>query len=100
MIKPTALARYEGSSSSWTDLPGTTSIKVHEFLEFAARDFNGPLNPRSSFPQRLGFCRRCGVGSPRIIEKVNWLRNAVEHEYRVPSREKAEDFVGHSLFVR
>jgi hypothetical protein len=51
------------------------------------------LGKRLSFPQKLEFCVNCGVVGPRILSKLNRLRNAVEHEYYLPTKEEAEDFV-------
>jgi len=48
---------------------------------------------RSSFPQLLEFCSKCGIIAPRILKKLNHIRNLVEHEYLVPSIEEVEDFI-------
>lgn len=45
------------------------------------------------FPQKLEFCINCGVVGPRILRKLNRVRNAMEHEYYIPSKEETEDFV-------
>lgn len=45
------------------------------------------------FPKKLDFCTSCGVGGSRILEKLNRLRNSIEHEYLVPTKEQTEDFV-------
>lgn len=47
-----------------------------------------------SFPQRLAFLSRAGLfAKPRLLAKLNKLRNVVEHEYHVPTLEEAENFV-------
>lgn len=51
------------------------------------------LGKRLSFPQKLEFCANCGVVSPRILNKLNRLRNTVEHDYYLPTKDQAEDFV-------
>jgi hypothetical protein len=48
---------------------------------------------RLSFTQKLEFCTRCGVVGPHILQKLNRVRNAMEHEYYIPSREEVEDLV-------
>ncbi len=58
-----------------------------------ALGFNKSNDPRSPFPRRLEFCAHCGVVSPRILNRLNRLRNAIEHEYYLPDRSVADDFV-------
>ena len=48
---------------------------------------------RRAFPAVLEFCSKCGVVTPRILRKLNRVRNAMEHEYYFPTREETEDFV-------
>jgi hypothetical protein len=48
---------------------------------------------KKDFPNKLAFCAKCGVTTPRIIERLNTLRNKVEHDYYLPTRREAEDFV-------
>ncbi|MBW4484756.1 MAG: hypothetical protein KME14_19645 [Tildeniella torsiva UHER 1998/13D] len=36
---------------------------------------------------------KCGVIGPRIIGKINRLRNAVEHDYYLPTPDESQDFV-------
>jgi hypothetical protein len=45
------------------------------------------------FPRRTHFLEECGLITPRIIAKINRLRNEVEHEYVVPERDLVEDYV-------
>jgi len=51
------------------------------------------LKNKGSFPVKLKFCVDCGVVGPRILTKLNRLRNAVEHDYYLPTKDEAEDFV-------
>lgn len=44
-----------------------------------------------NFPQRLSFCKDCGVTSPSILQKLNKLRNKAEHEYSIPTKMQVED---------
>lgn len=52
-----------------------------------------PAGKRSYFPQKLEFCKRCGVIGPRILDKLNRVRNQMEHEYYIPARDEVENFV-------
>lgn len=47
----------------------------------------------AQFPRKLDFLPNCGVISPRILAKLNTLRNKVEHDYYTPTRAEAEDYV-------
>jgi hypothetical protein len=53
------------------------------------------LTPRGqiSFPKRLSFLRDCGVVGGAILNKLNKVRNAVEHDYIVPDEMVAQDFI-------
>lgn len=53
----------------------------------------GASRSRSTFYYRLEFCKSCGIVGPRILRKLNRVRNAVEHEYYVPSQSEVEDFI-------
>lgn len=44
------------------------------------------------FPSKLDFCVNCGVVGPRILRKLNRVRNAMEHEYYMPGKEETEGF--------
>ncbi|MBU9268641.1 hypothetical protein [Burkholderia gladioli] len=46
-----------------------------------------------SFPRMVEFIARVGVTAPRILNRLNQLRNQVEHEYLVPSRSEVETFI-------
>lgn len=46
-----------------------------------------------SFPERLKFCSKCGIVSPRILAKLNKVRNEVEHDYYLPARDEVEDYI-------
>ena len=45
------------------------------------------------FPRRLKFAELCGTIAPRVLAKVNRLRNEVEHDYTIPERTVIEDYV-------
>lgn len=52
-----------------------------------------PEKERRSFPQRLDFLSRCGVVAPKILKRLNRLRNMVQHDYYIPERQETEDFL-------
>lgn len=53
-----------------------------------------------SFPRMVEYISRVGVTAPRILNRLNQLRNQVEHEYLIPSRSEVETFIDvASLFV-
>jgi hypothetical protein len=52
-----------------------------------------PKKDRRSFPQRLAFLSRCGIVTPTILERLNRLRNEVEHDYIIPDYQDARDFL-------
>lgn len=68
---------------------------LHLQVETIAKAF-GFSKPKRGFPNfhsYLGFCERCGVVTPRILKKLNTVRNAVEHDYYIPSETETEDFI-------
>ena len=48
------------------------------------------LRSGNTFPSRLAAIRTIGLVAPRILEKINKLRNTIEHDFVNPSREQAE----------
>lgn len=46
-----------------------------------------------SFPRKMDFLESIGIVRPRIIDKINKIRNEFEHEYKDITKEQAEDFV-------
>jgi hypothetical protein len=53
-----------------------------------------------NFPKKIEVLNQLGVISPRILIKINKLRNELEHEYAKPDLEKVEDAVDiTSLFL-
>lgn len=43
------------------------------------------------FPKKIEFIKGFGVIAPRILKKINKLRNKLEHEFKIPSKSNAED---------
>ncbi|HEY2294809.1 MAG TPA: hypothetical protein VGM86_29250 [Thermoanaerobaculia bacterium] len=93
-----ALADLEDADSERSLVNALSNAKraIHRRVDSVAKSFGVgrlPSKERKSFPQLLEFCRHCGVIGPRIVAKLNRVRNEMEHEYYLPSREEAEDFV-------
>ncbi len=62
---------------------------------------------RWSVPRKLDFITESGVVAPRILRRVNSLRNRLEHDFAPPSRQQVEDaldvatlFVSYAELVR
>lgn len=47
----------------------------------------------SNFHTYLEYCQKCGIVTPRILKKLNSVRNAVEHEYYIPTESETKDFI-------
>jgi len=45
------------------------------------------------FPPKLIFLREIGVVAPKVIERLNKIRNRIEHDYYCPTLEEANDFI-------
>ena len=45
----------------------------------------------ASFPKKIDALSECGVVAPNVLRRLNRLRNTVEHEYSIPSRQEVED---------
>ncbi len=68
---------------------------LHLQVETIAKAF-GFTSSKKGFPNfhdYLSFCQKCGIVTPRILKKLNTVRNAVEHEYYIPSESETEDFI-------
>lgn len=48
---------------------------------------------RKDFPSKLEFCVNCGIAGKRILKKLNSVRNRIEHDYYVPTKQEAEDYI-------
>lgn len=46
-----------------------------------------------NFPKKMDFLESVGIVRPRIIDKINKMRNEIEHEYRDATLEEAEYFI-------
>lgn len=45
------------------------------------------------FPKRLEFLRNCGVVGGSVLNKLNKMRNEMEHEYAEPTADETQDFI-------
>lgn len=76
---------------------------LHFQVELLAKSFGiEGLSRKASqgFQNHLEFCGHCGLTTPKIVQRMNRVRNLTEHEYYLPNRSEAEDFVDVvSLFI-
>ena len=55
---------------------------------------------RWSIPKKLEFISQSGIVVPKILRQLNRLRNGLEHEFTLPSKQRVEDALGvATLFV-
>jgi hypothetical protein len=69
---------------------------LHMKVDILCRSFCGEEYFRKNmrnFPQKMDFLEGIGIVRPRIIDKINKMRNEIEHEYRDATLEEAEDFI-------
>jgi len=67
---------------------------LHLRLEDLCLGFgSGDLKKLKRFPQLLEYVRSCGVVSPNVLDRLNKLRNEVEHYYETPKLADVEIFV-------
>ncbi|MGR5094601.1 hypothetical protein ACPV5O_04990 [Vibrio maritimus] len=58
------------------------------------------MQKKRSFPKKAESILNLGLLAPRIINRINQLRNYLEHEYKLPSQARVEDAVDTAtLFV-
>jgi hypothetical protein len=76
---------------------------LHLQVELLAESFGiKGLSRKASqgFQNQFEFCGHCGLTTPKIVQRMNRVRNVTEHEYYFPNRSEAEDFVDVvSLFI-
>ncbi|HCT7767039.1 TPA: hypothetical protein OT831_005068, partial [Klebsiella pneumoniae] len=68
---------------------------LHMRVDILCYSFGGEsfFKKMKSFPRKLDFLESIGIVRPRIIDKINKVRNEFEHEYKNITKEEAEDFV-------
>jgi len=53
----------------------------------------GYKSKSKDFPPKLSFLKDLGIVAPKIIEKLNRIRNRIEHEYYCPNLDETNDFI-------
>lgn len=67
---------------------------LHLRLEDLCLGFGGVnLKSRKTFPDLISYIRECGLVAPRVLDRLNAQRNAVEHDYILPVETDVETFV-------
>jgi len=109
----------EGRIDMTEELP--FELKAEDFINFAKSDMKGkskkdPVNALSNikraienrmdgllfifkyqiaknwnFPDKVKKLNRLGIISPRILKRINKIRNLLEHQYRIPNKKQVED---------
>jgi len=51
------------------------------------------LKGNGNFPTKLERLNNLGVVAPRILRKINKIRNLLEHQYELPKKEEVEDAI-------
>ena len=46
-----------------------------------------------NFPYLIEYLSKCGIIAPRILLRINKLRNKVEHDFYIPTLEEVENFI-------
>ncbi|EOV5436757.1 hypothetical protein [Vibrio furnissii] len=64
-----------------------TLANIFGFTQYSSK----PKRP--NFHSYLDYVEKCGVITPRILRKLNSVRNAVEHDYYVPTEPETDDFI-------
>ena len=110
-------------SASSTQIESPFSLSAEDFLDFAEMDIKGDnvkdiinalsnakrsienrmdlllyafgydLNEKLNFPSKLEELNKLGIIAPRILKKINKIRNLLEHNYEKPDKEKVEDSI-------
>ncbi|MBE8606176.1 MULTISPECIES: hypothetical protein [Vibrio] len=57
---------------------------LHIRMEEVSNGFGGKKHCSNKFPSMLNYLRSCGIVTPRTLERINTLRNKVEHDYSTP----------------
>jgi len=51
------------------------------------------LEEQWGFPKKVEMLNDLGIIAPRILRKINTLRNLLEHQYKLPTKGEAEDAI-------
>ncbi|MER2498864.1 hypothetical protein ABS858_22540 [Vibrio neptunius] len=94
-LKTSSSSSEENQSRTLVNALSNAKRALHLQVETIAKSL-GFVQQKRGFPNfhaYLGFCEKCGVVTPRILKKLNTVRNAVEHEYYIPTESETEDFI-------
>jgi hypothetical protein len=87
---------FEKSGRTLVNSLSNAKRALHLQVETLANAFGfSVINTKKwpNFHDYLAYCEKCGIVTPRILKKLNKVRNAVEHEYYIPTESETEDFV-------
>lgn len=70
-----------------------TKKALHIRLEELSEGFGGRRKDLSNYPSMISFLRKCGVIAPRVLDKINKIRNKVEHEFYIPELKDVEVYL-------
>lgn len=118
-----AKTRVQDVGAVGTQIESPFSLRAEDFLDFAEIDIKGDhvkdiinalsnakrsienrmdlllyafgydLNEMMNFPSKLDELNKLGIIAPRILKKINKIRNLLEHNYEKPDKEKVEDSI-------
>ncbi|MCQ9041490.1 hypothetical protein H2C98_08315 [Vibrio parahaemolyticus] len=95
-----AISDFEGDDSDRGRINAFSNAKraLHLQVETLANLFGFDASRKKnrkhiSFPGYIAFIEKCGIVTPRILTKLNRVRNAVEHSYYTPSADETENFI-------
>ncbi|MCD9528070.1 hypothetical protein [Photobacterium carnosum] len=83
-----------GNINALTNAKRAIDCQVEAIIEVLS------LKKAKQFPAKLEKINEIGLVAPRILKRLNKLRNALEHDFVSPSRDEVEDFIDvASLFI-
>ena len=73
---------------------GNTKRALHLRMEDLCLGFGSVnLSQLGNFYALAEYIRRCGIVAPRVLDRLNKLRNAIEHKYHFPAESDVETFL-------
>ena len=114
--------KFQVESATSCEIKSPFSLNAEDFLEFAEKDIKGKDNKdiinalsntkrsienrmdlllyafgfdisKLNFPGKLEELNELGVVAPRILRKINKIRNLLEHQYNLPNKDDVEDAI-------
>lgn len=83
-----------GNINALTNAKRAIDCQVEAIIEVLS------LKKARSFPVKLEKINEIGLVAPRVLKRLNKLRNSLEHDFLTPSRDEVEDFIDvASLFI-